>query len=125
MTFADTCFLIDLMHGDAGAMEIAGRIPDLKTTAISSAEFLYGARRSKKKNLYEVAVKYLNFFPVVPFDAAAAARYADIAGSFSKKGRHISTLDELIAAIVLCHGEPLITRDRHFSAIEGLECIPY
>jgi len=36
----------------------------LKTTAISSAEFLFGARMSGRKNAYEVSHKFLSFFPV-------------------------------------------------------------
>jgi tRNA(fMet)-specific endonuclease VapC len=125
VTFVDTCFLIDLMKGNADAEHIALNNKDLKTTAISSAEFLYGAKKSGKKKLYEVSEKFLNYFPIVPFDAESAAVYADIASTLSGNGRHISTLDELIAAVVIRYGESLVTRDRHFGGIEGLELIPY
>jgi predicted nucleic acid-binding protein len=121
----DTCFLVDLMNGDAGAAEVAASKDPLKTTAISSAEFLFGARMSGRKNAYEVSQKFLSFFPVLPFDAKSASIYADIASSLSGSGRRISTLDELIAAIAISNREPLVTRDRHFSEIEGLEIISY
>ena len=52
MTIVDTCFLIDLMKGDSGAEQIALENKQLKTTAISSAEFLTGAKRSNKKTLW-------------------------------------------------------------------------
>jgi predicted nucleic acid-binding protein len=39
--------------------------------------------------------------------------------------RHISTFDELIAAIALRHDEPLVMRDRYFSAIERQDIISY
>lgn len=113
------------MKGDPGAEEIATLHKPLKTTAVSSAEFLYGAKKSGKKKVYDVSEKFLHFFPIVPFDAESAVIYADIASTLSGSGRRISTFDELIAAIALRHDEPLVTRDRHFAAVEGLELISY
>jgi len=125
LTIVDTCFLIDLMKGDHGAMAMTKLHNPLKTTAISNAEFLYGAKMSSKKRAGEVAEKFLRFFPVIPLDAEAAVIYADIAHGLSGRGRHISTFDELIAAIAIRNNEPLLTRDRHFSAIDGLDVISY
>jgi predicted nucleic acid-binding protein len=125
LTIVDTCYLIDLMKGDPDAGEITRQHNPLRTTSISSAEFLYGAKKSGKKKVYEVSEKFLRFFPVLPFDAESAVIYAEIAHALSGSGRHISTFDELIAAIAIRHDEPLVTRDRHFSAIGQLEIISY
>ena len=116
--------MIDLMKGDSGAEQIALDNKQLKTTAISSAEFLTGAKRSNKKPVYEISEKFIRFFPVLPFDAESAVVYARIAHTISGTGRHIST-DELIAAIALRNNEPLVTRDQHFRAIDGLDIIAY
>jgi predicted nucleic acid-binding protein len=124
VTIVDTCFLIDLMKGDSGAEQIAVENKQLKTTAISSAEFLTGAKRSNKKPVYEISEKFIRFFPVLPFDAESAVVYARIAHTISGTGRHIST-DELIAAIALRNNEPLVTRDQHFRTIDGLDIIAY
>lgn len=113
------------MKGDPSAKEVTKVHKPLKTTSVSSAEFLYGARKSGKKKVYEISEKFLNYFPVLPFDAESAVIYADIASTLSGNGRHISTFDELIAAIALRHDEPLVTRYRHFSKIDGLELISY
>lgn len=113
------------MKGDPGAAEIARLHNPLRTTAISSAEFLYGARKSNKKNIIAASEKFLRYFPVLPFDAESAGIYAGIAHSLAEHGRHVSSFDELIAAIARRHNEPLVTRDRHFSRIDGLEIIPY
>jgi predicted nucleic acid-binding protein len=113
------------MKGDKDAEEVTKLYKPLKTTSINSAEFLYGAKRSGKKKVYDVSEKFLHFFPVLSFDAESAVIYADIASTLSGSGRHISTFDELIAAIALRHDEPLVTRDRHFSAVDGLELISY
>jgi tRNA(fMet)-specific endonuclease VapC len=125
VTLVDTCFLIDLIKGEPDAEQIVSQYPDLKTTAVSSAEFLYGAKLSRKRDFYEISEKFLDFFPIVPFDAEAAGIYADIACRLTGTGRHISTFDELIAAIALRHHEPLITRDVHYREIDGLEIIMY
>lgn len=125
MTIVDTCFLVDLMKGDPDAEEMAHSKKNLRTTSISSAEFLFGARNSGKKKVYELSEKFISFFPVLPFDAESAVIYADIASSLSGTGRRISTMDELIAAIALRNNEALVTRDRHFSEIDGLEIVSY
>jgi tRNA(fMet)-specific endonuclease VapC len=113
------------MKGDPDAEEVTKIYKSLKTTSINSAEFLYGAKRSGKKKVYEVSEKFLNFFPVLSFDAESAVIYAGIASALSGSGRHISSFDELIAAIAIRNDEPLLTRDRHFSTIDGLEIISY
>lgn len=113
------------MKGDSAAEDLVALHKSLKTTSVSSAEFLYGAKKSGKKKVYDVSDKFLQFFPVLPFDVESAVIYAEIAFVLSGKGRHISTFDELIAAIAIRNDEPLVTRDLHFSAIEGLELISY
>jgi predicted nucleic acid-binding protein len=80
-------------------------------------------KKSDKNNVYDFSEKFLRFFPVLPFDAESAVIYADIASSLSRTARHISTFDELTAAIAIRHDEPLVTRDQHFAAFEWLELI--
>ena len=121
----DTCFLIDLLQEHPGAEKITRQEKHLRTTAISSAEFLLGSRMSGNRSVHALSEKLIGFFPVLPFDAGSAVVYADIASALAQKGRRISTMDELIAAIALQHHEPLVTRDRHFSEIDGLEIISY
>ena len=125
MTIVDTSYLIDLMKGDAGAEEITRLHNPLRTTAISSAEFLYGVKKSGKKKEYDLAEKFLGFFPILSFDAESAVIYARIAYTLSGTGRRISSFDELIASIAIRHDEPLVTRDRHFYAVDGLDIISY
>ena len=125
MTIVDTCFLINLMKGDSGAEKIAQENKQSKTTAISSAEFLYGAKRSGKKTVFEVSEKFIRFFSVLPFDAESAVVYARIAHTLSATGRPVSTFDGLTVAIALRNNEPLVTRNQHFRAIDGLDVIAY
>ncbi|HII76571.1 MAG TPA: type II toxin-antitoxin system VapC family toxin [Methanolinea sp.] len=125
MSIVDTCFLIDLIREDPGAIRYAEDEAVLRTTAISAAEFLYGARISMKPDLADAARTFLSYFPILPFDSESAALYADIAAELRRSGRRISSFDELIAAIALRHDEAIVSRDTHFSSIPGLSVISY
>ena len=53
-------------------------------------------------------------------DENTAQFYGSIVASLYKKGKPIPINDVWIAAIALQHGLTLVTRDKHFSEIEGL-----
>jgi predicted nucleic acid-binding protein len=125
VSVVDTCFLIDLIREDPGAIRYAEEEPLLRTTSISAAEFLYGARISMKPGLSDAARTFLSYFAILSFDTEAAEIYADIAAGLRKTGSRISSFDELIAAIALRHDAAIVSRDTHFSAIPGLTVIPY
>jgi len=125
MTLVDTCFLIDLIKGDPDALAATRSYHNLRTCAICSAEFLYGVKITGKSELIRASQKFLRYFPVLPFDAESAYIYADIAATLKNRGRHISSFDELIAATAIRHDQPLMSRDNHFSEIDGLELIVY
>lgn len=125
MSIADTCFLIDLIREDPGALRIAEEDPDLRTTAVSAAEFLYGARIGSRPGLFDAAIAFLHHFPILPFDADSAIIYARIAAELRKSGNRISSFDELIAAIAIRHDDVLLSRDTHFTSLAGLNVLPY
>lgn len=80
---------------------------DVAITAVTLAELLAGLRRlpdgKRKKDLtsrVEAAVlPYRNTRAIIAFDAAAAARYADILAAREAAGLPIATGDAQIAAI--------------------------
>ena len=125
MSVVDTCFLIDLIREDRGAIRYVEQEQVLRTTSISVAEFLYGARTSRNPGFTDLARTFLSYFPVLPFDLESAELYADIAAVLRRSGTRISSFDELIAAVALRNGEPIVSRDAHFSVIPGLTVISY
>ena len=125
MSIVDTCFLIDLIREDPGALRVAEESEDLKTTSISAAEFLFGAKISTRSDLLAASRTFLTYFLILPFDGESAAVYADIAGALRESGDRISSFDELIASIALRHDDVLITRDDHYSRIPGLSVASY
>ena len=88
------------------------------TTALSQAEILYGLallpNGQRRQALFAAARAIFEedlAGRVLPFDADAASRYADIAASRRHAGRPISQIDTLIAAIVRSRGAALATRN--------------
>ena len=101
--------------------------PDsLFVSAVTQAEMMLGARvlpAGKRRNTLEAELTgmFQQDFAgrVLPFDAAAAAVYADVVSMRRMAGRPISQFDAQIAAIAICHRMPLATRN--VSDFEGCE----
>jgi predicted nucleic acid-binding protein len=90
----------------------------LMTTALTVAEIEHGIGRlpaGKRRNSLEGSFRTLlarGFAQrVLPFDAAAAAEYAEIAVRRERSGRPVHGMDLLIAAVVRAHGLVLATRN--------------
>jgi len=84
-------------------------------------ELYAGAEKSAKvdANLKRVA-EFESRRSIIPCDAQTARQYARIAQELRRKGRPIPQNDIWIAALAMQHGLTLVTRDAHFSNIDGL-----
>lgn len=88
----------------------------LCTTSLNKAEILYGIAvlpggRRRAALLAAAEAVFSEDLKVLPFDDAAAAKYADIVAERSRTGRRIEAFDALIAATALAAGAELATRD--------------
>lgn len=90
---------------------------DLYTTSITLAEIRYGIERlsggRRKELLRTTAEDVFTAFAdqILPFDAAAAAHYADIMIRRENAGLPIDGFDAQIASICMMHGAALATRN--------------
>jgi predicted nucleic acid-binding protein len=97
-------------------------------SAITEAEILRGIallpEGKRRTGLAEItAIMFTEDFADrrLPFDSAAACQYAGLTAHCQSAGRPISVEDAQIAAIALCHGLALATRNtRDFETITGL-----
>ena len=104
---------------------------DLWVSAVTEAEILLGIRLlpngRRREALAELARRmFEEDFPdrCLPFDAAAAGRYAEIVATRTRHGSPISVEDAQIAAIARAGGLALATRNvRDFAGIEGLKLV--
>jgi predicted nucleic acid-binding protein len=96
----------------------------IATTIITVYELLKGASLSAKrqKNL-QLAREAISSFHVLDLSPEACEEASSIFCELQKSGRLVSEFDILIAAIAKTNGEPILTRDRHFKRIKGLELI--
>jgi len=63
----------------------------------------------------------LDHIPVLRFDRAAAEEYGRIKAELKAKGRPIPGTDAQIAAVARLHGLVVLTSDRHFVFVDGLQ----
>ncbi|MEI6701812.1 MAG: type II toxin-antitoxin system VapC family toxin [Actinomycetota bacterium] len=102
---------------------------NLRISAVTVAEVLYGIERladGQRKNTLRFAAEglFAQFADeVLPFDAEAAAIYAEIVNHRDRQGMPMSGFDAQIAAICRVHDAALSTRnERDFSDV-GVELI--
>jgi len=130
MPILDTSFLVDLIRGREGAQEMLLDLEEksvpLFTTPITVLELYRGAHlsRNPEKNL-EVAKEVLASLLVLPLDDEACQVFGALSSRLKSEGKRIGEFDEVIAAIALCHGGEIVTRDGHFLEVPGLKVLGY
>ena len=133
MIVADTNVVSELMKAEPSsgvrAWVFGHRHHELRTTAITVAEILYGIERlpngRRKTALREAAREVFSRFAedVLAFDVAAASIYPEIVDYRERQGRPISGYDAQIAAICRSNGAKLATRNERDFAAVGVELI--
>jgi tRNA(fMet)-specific endonuclease VapC len=89
-------------------------------TVLAELYFAAFASQRKEQNLSHIAT-LLNHIPVLRFDRAAAEEYGRIKAELKAKGRPIPGTDIQIAAIARLHDLVVLTSDRHFAFVDGLQ----
>ena len=122
MIVVDTNVISELMRGEPHPAVLAWVAAQpralLYTTHINQAEILYGigalpeGRRRAALAAAATAMFAEDFAGrILPFEAAAAARYPEIVLARRQAGSPIEKFDALIAAIALAAGATVATRD--------------
>jgi tRNA(fMet)-specific endonuclease VapC len=105
------------------ATRILGHAPsDLCISAITLAELRFGAEAKKSQKLRRAIRSFVKDVGVVPFDEAAAERFAEVAADLAEGGTPIGVFDTLVAAQALALGLVVVTNNtRHFERVAGLK----
>ena len=94
----------------------------LCVSAITEGELLFGlARRPEAKRLHHAVRELLRRVDVLPWDSAVAERYGVVRAVLERKGKTLAPLDLLIAAHALGVDATLVTSDRAFGQVAGLD----
>ena len=85
-------------------------------------ELYFGAANSGRPDANKQRIEgLLAVCPVIPQDLKTSEIYGQIRAELRKKGRPIPENDIWIAACARQHGLTLVTRDRHFDEVDGLQ----
>ncbi len=91
-------------------------------SAITEGELLFGlAKRPAAKRLHLAVHEFLRRVQVLPWSSATANCYGTVRAGLEGRGKILAPLDLLIAAHALDTGAVLVTNDRAFSQVKGLE----
>ncbi len=89
-------------------------------------EYRYGIARSARRLLAEAWLDRIILAVTVGIITLATAdSYAAVRVMLHRKGRPIPTNDAWIAALALQHHLPVLSRDTHFDAVDGLTRISW
>lgn len=121
----DTSFVIALARGE----DIT--IDDPPVEAAISAVTLCGlhhgvliANDEQRAGRLATLVYVERRFAVLPVDVGVAPHYGRLLAAARRSGRRrLATADALIAATAAAHELPLITRDRDFGSLDGVDVV--
>jgi tRNA(fMet)-specific endonuclease VapC len=125
LTIVDTSVMVAFLKGSSDAVDKIDELTkngNVSITTITYYELLKGASLSlrRQENLSEIT-KAIASMVVVDLSLEACAEAAEIYRELKEDGRLIGEFDIIIAAIARINHEVLLTRDKHFKCVKGLE----
>lgn len=122
----DTNAVSALLAGDEGVAAVLGTAPRHHLPVVVLGEYRYGLLRSRRRATLEPLLDLLAARSLVlPVDEAASRTYAEVREELRLAGTPIPENDVWIAALARRHGLPVVSRDGHFDAVDGLERVSW
>ena len=120
----DTNALSAAADRDPAALEVVARAERLAVPVIVLGEYRLGIAQSRRRTEYENWLReWIGTVTVLDIDDETTHHYAAIGWELKRSGKPIPANDLWIAALCRQHSLPLISRDRHFDVVKGLERI--
>lgn len=122
-------FMLDadtVSYAIRGVGQVSARLLDHRPSAlclssITLAELKYGAEGKRSQKLHRAIRAFMSGIAVMPFDEAAADRFALVAAGLARRGEPIGEFDTLLAAHALTLELTVVTNNtKHFSRVPGL-----
>lgn len=118
----DTNALSAAAEADSGVITIMGRARQVAVPVVVLGEFRFGIAQSRYRARYR---RWLDGLiadcTILDLTEQTAKHYASIGVELRRAGRPIPTNDLWIAALCRQHDLPLLSRDRHFDAVSGIQ----
>jgi predicted nucleic acid-binding protein len=117
----DTNGLSAWAEGDGALERVVRTAAQVAIPVIVLGEFRYGISQSRHRTYYERwLAEYTPDFRVLDIDERTTISYSAIRAELKKAGTPIPANDVWIAALCRQYAFPLISRDRHFDAVQGI-----
>ena len=118
----DTNAVSAVLSGDQAVGELLDRDDRHHLPVIVIGEYRYGLLRSSRRQHLDVLLEALTRESIVLLvDETTAETYAHLREELRAAGRPLPENDVWIAALAIQHGQPIVSRDRHFDAVPGVE----
>ena len=122
----DTNALSATAENEPSALQVVAQAERLAVPVIVIGEYRFGITQSRHRGAYESWLRQmLTAVTVLDIDEETTRSYASIAFELKRSGRPIPTNDLWIAALCRQHALPLLSRDRHFDFVRGLQRIEW
>jgi tRNA(fMet)-specific endonuclease VapC len=122
----DTNGLSAWAEGDEALKPVLQQVEEISLPVIVLGEYRYGIRQSRHRNRYERWLAALVAdCRVLSVDLTTAQEYAEVRYELKRNGRPIPGNDIWIAALARQHALPLLSRDRHFDLVEGVNRVDW
>jgi predicted nucleic acid-binding protein len=118
----DTNALSAVADGEASVMELVGGADRVVVPVIVLGEYRFGIAQSRHRVSYEGWLRqWTAAVEILDIDDRSTHSYSTIALELKRKGTPIPTNDLWIAALCRQHSLPLVSRDKHFDSVPGLQ----
>jgi len=122
----DTNGLSAVADGDAALAPILRKAAEVAVPVIVLGEYRHGIQQSRDRQRYERwLTESIRNYRVLDVDEETAISYAILRTELKRAGTPIPSNDVWIAALCRQHSFPLLSRDRHFDLVGGIERIDW
>jgi tRNA(fMet)-specific endonuclease VapC len=120
----DTNGLSAVADGEAGLEPILRKAAQIAIPVIVLGEYRYGISQSRDRKHYELwLTESLPKFRILDVDEGTTLFYADVRAGLKRAGTPIPSNDVWVAALCRQYSLPIVSRDRHFDRVFGIERI--
>ena len=118
----DTNALSAVADGEASVLELVGGADRVAVPVIVLGEYRFGIAQSRHRVSYEGWLRqWTAVVEILDIDDRSTHSYSTISLELKRKGTPIPTNDLWIAALCRQHSLPLLSRDKHFDSVPGLQ----
>jgi predicted nucleic acid-binding protein len=122
----DTNGLSAVADGDAALQPILRNAVEVAVPVIVLGEYRYGIQQSRDRQRYEQwLTESVRNYRVLDVDEETSIYYATLRSELKRAGTPIPSNDVWIAALCLQHSFSVLSRDRHFDVVAGIERIDW